>query len=379
MTKHSFNYYGYSKDSYIECASLIRSTNRKHITIVHSWFLIVNIFYFLFALFNFFGVTQERALFYMTYIAINIVFGTWQLAFRKTAEKHRYVSVFMSILILLSYGIFCSIAQPYMPATMFLILLILTSLSYIGQMYIMIFIAIMSSGVFILTSYTYKTFSIAYHDSYNAVIAVTLAITLHYTFQRARIAQFILYQRDLQTKNELDIKSSFDSLTMLLNRGRFFSVVEKILPKCAEEFMALCLIDLDGFKEINDTLGHQMGDKVIQIVGRTIIKVMDLNEEGKVVSDWDLNRKMTVAGRLGGDEFILLIRDITTKEEAFAKVEGIMTELRNVKFDGLNGIRGSVGITEIKKEDKDIDDAYKRADDALYKSKRAGKNQINFG
>ena len=106
---------------------------------------------------------------------------------------------------------------------------------------------------------------------------------------------------------------------------------------------------------------------------------MDLNAEGKVVSDWDLNRKLTVAGRLGGDEFILLIRDITTKEEAFAKVEGIMTELRNVKFDGLNGIRGSVGITKIQIEDKDIDDAYKRADDALYKSKRAGKNQINFG
>ena len=379
MTYRSFNFYGYSRESYKECSELIRSTNRKHITILTTWFILINLLYLSFSYLNLFGVNEEKIPFYGSYVIISTIFEIWLLFFPRSVIRHNYLAVFASILILLSYGIAASIAQPYMPATMFLVLLVLTSLSFIGNMYTMIFLTILAVTVFLVTSYFFKTFSIAYHDTYNVAVISTLAIALHYTFQRTRVAQFILYQKDLQVQRELEIKSSFDALTGLLNRGKLFSIAEQILHQKHENYLALCLLDLDGFKQINDNLGHQMGDKVIQTVGKTIIASLDLNEDDREkISSWDLKVPHSLAGRLGGDEFIIFIRGMKSRTEVTDLMQKILNSLNAVKFDGINGIHASFGITEICPSDMDIDNAYKRADEALYESKRAGKNQIHF-
>nr|MBP3283465.1 GGDEF domain-containing protein [Treponema sp.] len=91
-----------------------------------------------------------------------------------------------------------------------------------------------------------------------------------------------------------------------------------------------------------------------------------------------MTRNIPIAGRLGGDEFIILLR-MESPEQTENKMRELMDRLSEVKFDGLDGIRTSVGVTEITGDDRDLDAAYKRADDALYESKRAGKNQITIG
>ena len=379
MTARSFNYYGYTKESYMECSEMIRTTNRKHTTILNTWFILINLLYLVFSYLNLFGVNQERIPFYAVYLLVGIIFELWLTVFPKTAEKHNYITVFSSIIGLLSYGILTSIFAPYMPATMFLVLLSLTALSYIGNMAIMISLSIVGVGFFLTTSYLYKTFSIAYNDTYNAVVVMTLVFGLHYTFQRTRVSQFILYQRDLQIQRELEIKSSFDALTTLLNRGRFFAITEEILRSKPNEYITLCILDLDEFKGINDNLGHQMGDKVIQTVGKTLIKQLGIESYiSEMISSWDLKPKISIAGRLGGDEFILFIRGKKTQDEVRDLLQNILDSLNKVQFDRLNGIHASLGVTEITSTDRDIDNAYKRADTALYESKRAGKNQIHF-
>ena len=211
------------------------------------------------------------------------------------------------------------------------------------------------------------------------MIVYTLSMGLHYTFQRTRIQQFVLYQHDLQIQHELEIKSSFDSLTGLLNRGKFFTVVTQILRQRKEEYMALCLFDLDGFKEINDGLGHQMGDKAIQMTGSIIIQTLGLDSpEGGGILEWNLDAPFSIAGRLGGDEFIVLLRGFKDKDDITQIIKKILSSLNDVKFDRLEGIHASIGVTLITDSDRDIDGAYKRADDALYCSKRAGKNRIHF-
>lgn len=379
MTARSFNYYGYTKESYMECSEMIHTTNRKHTTILNTWFILINLLYLVFSYLNLFGVNQERIPFYAAYLLVGIIFELWLTVFPKTAEKHNYITVFSSIIGLLSYGILTSIFAPYMPATMFLVLLSLTALSYIGNMAIMISVSIVGVGIFLTTSYLYKTFSIAYNDTYNAVVVMTLVFGLHYTFQRTRVSQFILYQRDLQIQRELEIKSSFDALTTLLNRGRFFAITEEILRSKPNEYITLCILDLDEFKGINDNLGHQMGDKVIQTVGKTLIKQLGIESYiSEMISSWDLKPKISIAGRLGGDEFILFIRGKKTQDEVRELLQNILDSLNKVQFDRLNGIHASLGVTEITSTDRDIDNAYKRADTALYESKRAGKNQIHF-
>lgn len=379
MTARSFNYYGYTKESYMECSEMIRTTNRKHTTILNTWFILINLLYLVFSYLNLFGVNQERIPFYAAYLLVGIIFELWLTVFSKSAEKHNYITVFSSIIGLLSYGILTSIFAPYMPATMFLVLLSLTALSYIGNMAIMISLSILGVGIFLTTSYLYKTFSIAYNDTYNAVVVMTLVFGLHYTFQRTRVSQFILYQRDLQIQRELEIKSSFDALTTLLNRGRFFAITEEILRSKPNEYITLCILDLDEFKGINDNLGHQMGDKVIQTVGKTLIKQLGIESYiSEMISSWDLKPKISIAGRLGGDEFILFIRGKKTQDEVRELLQNILDSLNKVQFDRLNGIHASLGVTEITSTDRDIDNAYKRADIALYESKRAGKNQIHF-
>ena len=203
----------------------------------------------------------------------------------------------------------------------------------------MIFFALLGTGIFLYTSFSYKTFSIAYHDTYNASIVLILAIGLHYTSQRTRIQQFILYQRDLQIQRELEVKSSFDSLTSLLNRGRFFSIAEEVLKQASQEYMVICLLDLDGFKEINDNLGHQMGDKAIQITGKTILDTLGIDLSEK----WSFPEKaaketISFAGRLGGDEFIALVRGKNGQDEVLPLLNKMLSALNSVQFEGLDGI-----------------------------------------
>ena len=122
-----------------------------------------------------------------------------------------------------------------------------------------------------------------------------------------------------------------------------------------------------------------MGDKVIQTVGKILMKNLQISKEDNIISDWKLEDHQCIAGRLGGDEFIIFLRGMKSKEDVCHLLQKILDSLNEVRFDNLDGIHASFGATELSASDKDIDNAYKRADEALYESKRAGKNQIHFG
>lgn len=379
MSGNSLNYYGYDKHTYKQCLGSIHSTNRKHILMLNTWFLFANTFYLIFSILNLWGVTQERILFYAVYVALAVILEALILFLRNAAEHHSFILVYVSMALMLSYGILASISKPYMPATMFMLLLVLSASIYMHQAVAMSCVIMAGSAAFVLTSFRYKTFSIAYTDTYNAVMVTTLAVSLHFTLQRTKLAQFISYQKELMVQRELEVKSDFDALTSLLNRSRFFSLAKQIIEEAGDESIYMCIIDLDEFKEINDRLGHQMGDKAIQITGNTIIETleMDLSERWNFIELVRKN-KGCFAGRLGGDEFIVLIRGRSTMQDAVSLLQNLLDTLNGIKIDRLNGIHASLGVTKLLKTDEDIDMVYARADSALYESKRLGKNRICF-
>lgn len=379
MNRRSLNYYGYDKETYIRCADLIRSTNRRHLEYVNVWFLLLNAMFIVFSLLNVFGVDTSNLLFHLAFMLIALAMEFVLHLAKKFSLRYVRILLLIEFIILISFGILTSNAQPYMAALMFPVMIVLIGVSFIDQMLSISLVLVAASVIFLLFSYQIKALSIFYQDFYNTLIFLSLALTLHFAFQRTRMQQFETYQKNVQIQQELEVKSSFDALTSLLNRGRFFTLAGEILHGPHDEYMAVCLLDLDGFKQINDKLGHQMGDKAIQIAGQMILDTLEIDESEK----WSfpervIKEHLSFAGRLGGDEFVIFLRGTEKKERLRDLLQQMLSSLNRVTFGELKGIEASFGVVEIEPEDRDIDKIYNRADTALYASKRAGKNRITF-
>jgi diguanylate cyclase len=180
-------------------------------------------------------------------------------------------------------------------------------------------------------------------------------------------AAYKLAAKLAEHKRQLKEASRFDSLTGLLNQGawktfldeEFISARQRKLPT------TLALIDIDHFKTINDTYGHPVGDEVIQLLTAA------LREH---------SRQFDVAGRLGGDEFGLVLRNATVSQAA-AILERLKQSI-NDAFEAqkdLPQISLSIGTAQLSESMAQAQDWVITSDAALYEAKRQGRNCIVTG
>lgn len=167
---------------------------------------------------------------------------------------------------------------------------------------------------------------------------------------------------------KINEKSKYDFLTGLYNRETFEREFEFFIKtnKNTESVTGLFLIDLDNFKTANDTLGHGMGDKILQDTSSSIKHIV---------------RSSDLSGRLGGDEFVLLIKnasDTGALEKIAQKLNSILRKSYS-KDDKTVTISASIGITVVK-EKLSLQDLYEKADSALYRAKEMGRDSyyINY-
>ena len=160
--------------------------------------------------------------------------------------------------------------------------------------------------------------------------------------------------------------ANLDSLTGLANRRRFFSVLEAACEQAKEgEKLAVGIIDLDGFKPINDLYGHSVGDDLLRETSRRLLQVAG---QGILVA------------RLGGDEFALLIRDECENGQLQLLGERLCSAL-NVPFiisDVTAQISGSIGFAVFPQVAQSAPSLYERADYALYHGKRTAPGQATL-
>jgi GGDEF domain-containing protein len=142
--------------------------------------------------------------------------------------------------------------------------------------------------------------------------------------------------------------------------------------------MMLGIIDIDHFKLINDTYGHQVGDETVTVIGNVLSDELDIAlvapEEGNFTLDYNYDYG-NIAGRLGGDEFIFLIKSVVNIEDGKRLMRSLIDRLNRTSFGEITTIQGSVGIVPIDSDDYTFDSLYHRADIALYSAKNSGRNR----
>lgn len=163
---------------------------------------------------------------------------------------------------------------------------------------------------------------------------------------------------------EINFQSQLDALTQLYNRNLFKSQVEDILEKKDESFdetySALFILDLDNFKQANDTMGHMMGDYILSDCAKALKSVV---------------RSSDVCGRLGGDEFMLFIqgaKDLQAIEVCAKKIKNVLHKTYQKDGKAIT-MSVSIGIAVFQKN-ATFDELYQLADQALYKVKQEKKN-----
>ena len=173
--------------------------------------------------------------------------------------------------------------------------------------------------------------------------------------------------RQLEDKNkQLEQMAATDALTGVYNRRHFGRVLEQLFAE-AQRFdkeLACVMIDLDGYKQLNDTYGHQVGDQLLITAGKVITASM---------------RKMDIAARYGGDEFVLLLPQ-GTPEEAMHAASRIREEFYAASATLLKrkeGVTMSIGVASLKHSAvTTADQLVNHADRALYQSKAHGRNRV---
>ncbi|MFN8073865.1 MAG: bifunctional diguanylate cyclase/phosphodiesterase [Kineosporiaceae bacterium] len=166
---------------------------------------------------------------------------------------------------------------------------------------------------------------------------------------------------------QLTYDARHDKLTGLLNRGAFSDEADAVMAAVAAgRRPAVGILDLDGFKTLNDSIGHHAGDAVISEVGRRMRALAD---------------DRTVVARLGGDEFALLLRDADSDEDVLAVGRRLLACLTNdVDVDGRPvRLAGSLGLARAPRDGVDVDSLLRCADLAMYAAKRGSRGMAMYG
>lgn len=184
--------------------------------------------------------------------------------------------------------------------------------------------------------------------------------------RRARDALEIANLELQQALEREKLLACTDGLTGLYNRRHFFELAEREFRAALrhQRPLAFLMFDMDGFKQVNDTLGHAAGDQLLDMAAQAAVRQV---------------RASDIAGRYGGDEFVLMLPQ-TTARQALPVAERIRTGIAALCLETNQaplGVTLSIGIAEVSHDppDENADRVIQRADEALYRAKNGGRNR----
>ncbi|MCS7033861.1 MAG: diguanylate cyclase [Phycisphaerae bacterium] len=200
------------------------------------------------------------------------------------------------------------------------------------------------------------------------LFTIPLVVEKNLMVARIKRENLALQQQLIEKNRQLEMMAATDPLTGLYNRRHFGTVVEQLFSE-AERYstdLACVMIDMDGFKQLNDGCGHQVGDRILQLAGGIIRNNL---------------RRADVAARYGGDEFVMLLPQAGQTEASHA-AERLRQEFRSASAAALKrqeGLTLSIGIASVHaNRPSSADQLVASADSALYQAKAAGRDRIHL-
>lgn len=197
-----------------------------------------------------------------------------------------------------------------------------------------------------------------------AAIIVVLLIIFYFKYKEKKKIEKL--NRELEEKvrartKELRKMVITDELTGLFNRRRILELLEKELAKCRryQRNLSVIMMDLDFFKDINDSYGHQFGDKVLKKIGYIL---------------QENTRKLDLVGRYGGEEFLLILPE-TELEKASLVAEKLRQKIKKAEIKGQD-LRLTASFGTAQFDDDLSHQLIKKADDLLYKAKAKGRDRV---
>lgn len=181
------------------------------------------------------------------------------------------------------------------------------------------------------------------------------------------VALFSNISHLIQQRSKLEMSANYDMLTGLPNRHLLSDRLDLAVKHAQKNntFLALCYLDLDGFKEVNDVMGHATGDHVLWEIAQRFTKTVP--EDDTVL-------------RLGGDEFIIILGDLKNDQDCLLVLDQLLREVERPIFfqDSKAKVTASIGITVFPQAGVEKGDLLHLSDQAMYQAKKLGKSRYQF-
>jgi diguanylate cyclase (GGDEF)-like protein len=304
---------------------------------------------------------------------------------QKNSEISRWRIIFSTSVLItaLVWGIFQAVNILLYEDSKFTLITLMFTIGIAGGSAVSLFIWKSLAQLYLLTLFL-PSIAISLFNWNALSLGVIFAFIAYYIFLHVQIGRsnkeywISLYQNKLlkiqsqiiesQAKEEIQYLARHDTLTGLLNRYSFDERLEQALYQASRQQtnLAILAIDLDQFKRVNDTAGHDVGDKVLSEVAERL----------KTAA----RRDSDMIARIGGDEFNVVLTDVKTAT-IITFISNKIIHLLNQPFTVNNSnyhIGGSIGISVYPKDGKEKQTLLKNADLALYHAKHSGRNQYQF-
>ena len=289
---------------------------------------------------------------YSVFLAFAFIYG------RKKHKSYTVVQtsgVLFSVIMIVLLTVIDVFYYPDKPDELLVFVIVLMPMFFSIETWVVASITVLGGVLYCILAYHFKTPEVVQHDIFSVILSVVLSLLVLGYHARLRAIGFLV-------KEKYKTLSRMDLLTELLNKKSYELWCQRLLDECKDgEPCALVIFDLDNFKQINDSYGHIMGDRVLEIVGQTLSANFQAD---------------CFVGRIGGDEFSAFTCTRRSVELFERRAENVMTEVMEHAMKELRiNVTMSMGISAKRSGSINYMELYFDADKALYEFKRSVRKE----